>query len=336
MQPLLTIAIPTYNRQQRVIERLQELLPQCRDLKNVEVLVLDNTSTEEVESNLLEKDPSLRDWVRFHRNIGNVGLAGNICRCYEVAGGEWVWTLGDDDSVEPDAVHQILKTIARHKESPLGGFNFSTGIHTYPKEERAATLAHYCEVMKEPKAFSNALFLSSCVFRRDVFLKYLRCAYLYIASAAPHIAVPVQALMEGVPFVVVPEKIVKWVPPDPAEQWSSLAVAKSLPLLGEIGECVPVLQSFVAGYRMHLPGELRLKVGIKRIFSTEGRSPLYWSVYYNRISPYLSSGDWIRANVCSILAGLAHRVAWIRTIGMRLSRRVDAQTYQTAGNADRL
>jgi glycosyltransferase involved in cell wall biosynthesis len=336
MQPVLTIAIPTYNRPQCVVERLQEIIPQCRGLEHVEVLVIDNASTDDVRCSVLEKYPGTRDWIRFHRNVGNVGLAGNICRCYEVATGSWVWTLGDDDSVEPDAVQQILNAIARQQDLLPGGFNFSTGIHTYPGEKQLLTLDDYCAVLKEPKAFSNSLFLSSCVFRRDVFLKYLRCAYLYIASAAPHIAVPVQALLDGVPFVVEPEKIVKWFPPDPSEQWNSLAVAKSLPLLGEIGDCVPVLQSFVEGYRIHLPGGLRLKVGFKRIFSIDGRSPLYWCVYYNRISPYLPWRDWIRANLCSILAGLAHRISWLRVIGTRIARRVEIKTHQAAGNMDRL
>jgi glycosyltransferase involved in cell wall biosynthesis len=336
MKVLLTIAIPSYNRPHRVVERLRELLPQCLDSDKVEILVLDNASDEDVESKVLETLPAARDRVRFNRNAGNIGLAGNICRCFEVANGTWVWTLGDDDMVEVGAVQEILGVIFQKSEAPLGGINFSTGIYAYPSEKCFLTLADYCEVMMEPKAFSNALFLSSCVFRRDIFLKYLRSAYLYVASAAPHIAVPVQAMMEGVPFMVAPQKIVKWFPPDISEKWDSLAVAKSLPLLGELGECHPLLRSFVAGYRLHMPGDLNLKVAFKRIFSPLGRQPVYWNVYYSRIAPYLSGADWVRANLCSILAGIAHRVKWVRLVGVWLALHLEVDAYQTGGAMDRL
>jgi glycosyltransferase involved in cell wall biosynthesis len=325
MEPLLSIVIPTYNRPERVAERLQELVSQCSD--ECEILVLDNASDVNVEAYIRSRDETTAERIRFHRNPGNVGLAANICRAYEVAQGRWVWTLGDDDQVEAGAVAAILDTLKDPAKGEAGGFNFSTGICIYPEVQRMASVEAYAACMRSRDVFSNALFLSSCVFRRDVYLRYLRIAYLQVASAAPHIAVPFHAIADGIPFFLIPAKIVSWEPPDETQRWNALAVGKSLPLLGEMRNCDPVLDAFVEGYLMHMPGELRLKVALRRIFAENGYSPAYWQVYYARVSPYLKGWDLARSILVVVTAALARSSGMVRALGSALANRIQVKTH---------
>lgn len=107
--PRLTIAIPTYNRAIRVRERLLELLPQLTD--QVELIVFDNGSTDETPA--LFSGEFADAQARYHRWPANRGMMRNFIRCFEETEGAWLWILGDDDPVRPDAVALALGLIGR-------------------------------------------------------------------------------------------------------------------------------------------------------------------------------------------------------------------------------
>ncbi|WP_165852037.1 glycosyltransferase family 2 protein [Mucilaginibacter terrenus] len=98
MPPLLTIAIPTYNRAQLLTQCLNALLSQCDDdiRDNVEFLISDNCSsdnTAEVVNGFLAGDIS----IAYHRNSENLGADRNIANCFIKAAGKYVWVFSDDD-----------------------------------------------------------------------------------------------------------------------------------------------------------------------------------------------------------------------------------------------
>ena len=111
--PILTIAIPTYNRFETVCANIKLLVPQMSP--DVCLLVIDNASTDDTRN--------LTDWVKTNhpdasirviRNVTNVGAGANVTRSFELVETPWVWTLSDDDPVKPDAVVGILDVIARN------------------------------------------------------------------------------------------------------------------------------------------------------------------------------------------------------------------------------
>lgn len=108
---LLTIAIPTFNRREPLLETVKEILEQIESKNDVELLILDNHSCYEVEKELSSVIPCGLKNVRILSNRANIGLAANVIRCLEMAEGDWVWLLGDDDSIRPDAVERIIEKI---------------------------------------------------------------------------------------------------------------------------------------------------------------------------------------------------------------------------------
>jgi glycosyltransferase involved in cell wall biosynthesis len=127
----LSIVIPTSNRPKDIVERVGELLPQL--VQGVDLLIIDNCSPVVVETLISENFPDTLGKITHIRNAVNIGGNANICRCFEVGDSDWIWLLGDDDSVKPDAIKMILAEIASHGEaiSIIAGFNFSTGILQY-------------------------------------------------------------------------------------------------------------------------------------------------------------------------------------------------------------
>jgi abequosyltransferase len=95
--PLLTIAIPTFNRAVHLKRLLDALLPMTEGLGDrVELLVSDNASTDETPQVLTDAE---RVWpgLQVQRNATNIGGDGNIARSFQRARGTYVWIMGDDD-----------------------------------------------------------------------------------------------------------------------------------------------------------------------------------------------------------------------------------------------
>lgn len=111
MKPILTIAIPTYNRASK-LEKCIELIMKDVLGKPIEVLVSDNASSDETETlmkDIIKKYPQ----IMYYRNSENIGPDRNFLNCFEKAQGEYVWLIGDDDMLLPDAVDSILEALEK-------------------------------------------------------------------------------------------------------------------------------------------------------------------------------------------------------------------------------
>ncbi len=109
--PLLTIAVPTYNRPDMLERALRSAIQPHTRADQVEIVVSDN-STDERSQELVER--LLLDWPGPHRyalNRPGVGAEPNFNRCRELATGRYVLILHDDDYLMPGAPAAILETI---------------------------------------------------------------------------------------------------------------------------------------------------------------------------------------------------------------------------------
>jgi len=116
-RPLLTIAIPTYNRSRFLGELLGLLIPQLENEPSVELLISDNASpddTAEVVMRFCQNNPRFRTL----RNAENIGSDANFLQCFREARGRYVWLVGDDDILVPGAIPQIVELL-RDREYDL-------------------------------------------------------------------------------------------------------------------------------------------------------------------------------------------------------------------------
>lgn len=109
-KPLLTIAIPTYNRARYLKELLSLLFDQLMDQPRVELIISDNASPDETPA-LLEEFRQRGLQFLYIRNEINIGADGNILQCFEEAHGKYVWIVGDDDVVVSGGIALILSHI---------------------------------------------------------------------------------------------------------------------------------------------------------------------------------------------------------------------------------
>ncbi|OPY79180.1 MAG: Abequosyltransferase RfbV [Syntrophorhabdus sp. PtaU1.Bin153] len=110
--PLLTIAIPTYNRAPFLDLCLSRICPQLGDRNtSVELLVSNNCSTDQTDE-VIRKYLSLGYPVTYLKNAENVGPDNNFVQCYRKAKGKYVLILGDDDILLDNALDTLVPILS--------------------------------------------------------------------------------------------------------------------------------------------------------------------------------------------------------------------------------
>lgn len=112
--PLLTIAIPTYQRPRFLEKLLAELLRQIdrEGPAAIEVLILDDSDGVENAAVIeaLRRKPAA-DCLRYEVNSSNLGIDENIRACILQSRGDFVWLLGEDDLPVPSALARVLEVL---------------------------------------------------------------------------------------------------------------------------------------------------------------------------------------------------------------------------------
>jgi len=107
--PKVTVAIPTYNRASLLKECLETVLRQT--FHDFEVIISDNCSVDETTAVVRSfSDPR----IRYYRNETNLGAFANMNRCLELARGEYITIMHDDDLYAPQFIEQEVRLLDTH------------------------------------------------------------------------------------------------------------------------------------------------------------------------------------------------------------------------------
>lgn len=102
--PLVTIAIPTFNRSNYLLSAINSALSQS--YANIEVIVSDNASTDETYNVVCNISDSR---FKYNRHDNNLGQIANWNFCLNSALGEYFIMLSDDDILEANAIETFMK-----------------------------------------------------------------------------------------------------------------------------------------------------------------------------------------------------------------------------------
>ena len=112
MSPLLTIAIPTWNRAIFLEQNLRQLNREMTGIAPglVEILVSDNCSSDHTPAVVEEAKRSTQ--IAYVRNESNIGWGANFAQCFNLARGKYVLLLGDDDLLIDGALAILVDRLA--------------------------------------------------------------------------------------------------------------------------------------------------------------------------------------------------------------------------------
>lgn len=185
MNPILTIAIPTYNRRDAIQEQVRSLLPQLTE--EVKLVVYDNHSDFFVSSLFTEDELSKFTLIR---NIVNIGGDANMARCLENCNTKWLWLLGDDDFIEDNALNIVLKNILLYADATWINFGSLHDVILYGKENFLADL-------KDLENFGNSFWMSKCVYNMSDLKSFLFYYYKNVSSMIGQLVILIKYAIEN-------------------------------------------------------------------------------------------------------------------------------------------
>lgn len=173
-QPFLSIAIPTFNRAEKLKNQLSSLHKSILKSKlghAIEVVVVDNCSTDSTQDSII-KFSNLQKSYTFStfQNEKNLGGVRNFGQCILRSNGRFVWLLSDDDNLHDDAIEHIYESLSNNKEI---GFCFVNHF-VAPTIEVAAINIDNKDILTKniseyiaSTMFSESM-VSACIFRKSL------------------------------------------------------------------------------------------------------------------------------------------------------------------------
>lgn len=171
MKPLLTIAIPTWNRSNYLRENLEQLRRLCSSQSSglIEVIVSDNCSDDDTPE-VVAHIATAQFPIKYIRNSSNLGWGKNFAQCYAEASGTYVLLLGDDDILVDGSIDRLLALLSRSRYGMvlLTPYGYDYDFHAeFPGN------IDYCRTYTNPAKYivdTGALLtlISACVINKEL------------------------------------------------------------------------------------------------------------------------------------------------------------------------
>lgn len=201
--PILSIVIPTYNREKLVISLLERIAPLKKEW--FEIIVIDNNS-DSIEN--LTANIHAHNWpVTLYRNKHNVGGNENIIRCFEYANGEWIWAIGDDDKIDENCFTVIFNKIQEFKELNVFGIHFNWDLNKKYKSNDIYVNS-LNKLFDNMHSLGDINFMSSNIFKYEKIRPYLDWVHYHQYNCNPMSTIIMLGIDKNMEFLFTNDRII--------------------------------------------------------------------------------------------------------------------------------
>jgi abequosyltransferase len=214
IKPLLTIAIPTYNRADfldlcltRIDEELESLSEEQRKL--VRIYVSNNASTDNTTEIILRHRLNANGEFEVVNNPKNIGGEHNVVQCYTSAQTPYVWVLGDDDVILNGGLKKVLDVLSKINVDLLylGNYWFQNDYTKRPKNFRKQGVVVYANALEFTMRTNVMLtFISGLVVKRETSVNC--CVGVVEGCNLPQLGWVLPLLRDGKKFAIIEDWIV--------------------------------------------------------------------------------------------------------------------------------
>ena len=170
--PLISVCVPAYNRAALLAPLLDSIFGQ--DFQDMEVVIAEDSSPEQYAIRRVATEYAARypGKLYYHENPSNLGYDGNLRHLVELACGDYVVFMGNDDLLAEGALAAIAATIRIHPNvgvvlrsydsfvddplRPVQTFRYFGGVRFFPAGAPAIVTF-----------FRRCVFISGMVVRRE-------------------------------------------------------------------------------------------------------------------------------------------------------------------------
>ncbi len=204
-RPLLTIAVPTYNRAAELTQLLTLLEPQLRNRPEIDFYISDNASpdgTQDVIQRFLAAGMPIRD----HRHPENIGSDANFVSCFHAARGTYFWLFGDDDLILPGTIDLILQHIGDQANLDIIYVTTYGFRKDYLSERHDDPMHRSFHIITSPLHLVRVVnimftFISGIIVNRDRFLDLPSAAGLTVENPAAFLGTHLTQLSWTLPLL---------------------------------------------------------------------------------------------------------------------------------------
>ncbi|MGL5624190.1 glycosyltransferase family 2 protein [Cetobacterium sp.] len=163
---LLSILIPTYNREKYLKKALTIFFEQITDdiKDSVEIIVSDNCSidnTEELLRNFKAEAKIKKIKFSYSKNSENLGFDGNFFKLIKESTGKFCWIFGDDEFLLENGLSKILKILVKN---PRAGLIYMSNQDSKKEEKKF----RYDETQKFIKKTNYMItFITANIFNKE-------------------------------------------------------------------------------------------------------------------------------------------------------------------------
>jgi len=104
MRTSISVCVPTYNGERYLQQCLDSITSQT--YADLEIILVDDSSNDGTWR-LAQQRAALDPRIKLFRNAFNLGLVGNWNRCVELAKGEWIKFVFQDDFLHPECIERM-------------------------------------------------------------------------------------------------------------------------------------------------------------------------------------------------------------------------------------
>ena len=122
---LLSIVIPTKNRQQYCLAAVKQII--SLNLDKTQVVIQDNSDDRSLEKNL--KQVIEYGKVKYHYREGVISFVDNFSEAVSLCDGEYICMIGDDDGILPNITQVVNTAKERNLDCVIAGLN---SVYVWP------------------------------------------------------------------------------------------------------------------------------------------------------------------------------------------------------------
>lgn len=271
--PSLQICIPTYNREDVLVENVRRLKSFQREL-NFKILVVDNASYGFSSSNLL--DDLVSEGTTVVKNPTNIGGQANVLRCFEASDSEYVWIVGDDDFLDANGIATVLDELSLDVKTDVFNFRCEAPHHLKARPEYQGESRS--EFIRSIGNLGALYYVVGYVFKRDTVLPYLKNAYLNLNYFCPHVALFMNA--QNLRYRSTNACVHTWQEISSKDNsLSPVPLLMNIPLILQNASCfseLRILKRYVREAKRHFIHPLKLPLAIIQTGAVLERSTVAW------------------------------------------------------------
>jgi len=170
--PLISVCIPAYNRAGVLPALLDSILTQ--DFDDFDIVIAEDSSPERpaIAAKAVEYQKRFGEKVKYHENPQTLGYDGNLRRLIELATGDYVLFMGNDDLLAPSALAAVAAAV--HERQDVGVVLRSYSSFVTDPAEVVQVFRYFGEDRVFPPGpdtvvtfFRRCVFISGMVFKRS-------------------------------------------------------------------------------------------------------------------------------------------------------------------------